>query len=117
MGPATISALKAAPEQKHRENRIKSGLTSSFDGNYSVDLTSEVFHVGRTPVDYHTTCGTTSCVTDFTGFVRDGFWDAKDVFNWFTGDEMGPKFEFEGGHPYRYEPYSWTISYPNRYTK
>ena len=117
IGPNTIQALMQSPEQRLHEGRIRKGLTSSLQGNYSVNLTfsARTFYIGHTPVDYSTTCGSAFCVTDFSAFRRDGFWDVDDLLNVFHGDTMGPKEELPGGHPYHFVPFNWTISYPNRY--
>jgi len=100
-------------EQLKREQKIRNGETTSLSGNYGVNMTTSMYHVGNTRVDYSTTCGSKSCVTDFSGFTQDGFWDVTGINN----DRMGPGGELKGGNPYPYIPFSWTISYPNPYKK
>ncbi len=113
LGPKTQALLRNNPEQLRREARIRNGLTTSLSGNYGVDMTFSMFHVGNTRVDYSSTCGSKSCVTDFSAFSQDGYWDITG----FNNDRMGPGGELPGGHPYPYVPYNWTISYPNPYKK
>lgn len=46
-----IDLLKNHPEQLYREGRIRSGATGrehGLDGNYGVDMTNYVYHIGRT---------------------------------------------------------------------
>jgi hypothetical protein len=108
LGPKTKKALEEHPDQEKRSMRIKSGKTTSDSGNYKVDMTTTIFHVGRTRVDYSTKCGSQMCTTEYTGFSRDGFWDI------FTGnDGPGPSGEFWGGTPYPYIPHRWKETYPN----
>lgn len=111
LGTGTSLALENHPEQRRRLDRIRNGETDSLSGNYAVDMTSEVFHVGQTRVDYNTTCGSKFCVTDFSGFTQDGFWDITGINN----DRMGPGGELFGGQPYPYIPHNWTRSFSNPY--
>ena len=119
LGSNIKNALTTSGEQQYRSNRIKTGQTSSLSGNYGVDLTGDVFHVGDTTVQYNTVCSDGSCTTTYTGFTRnlpdggygaDGFWD---VFG--GNDTIGPQGEFGGGTPYPYTPYEWTDTYPDPY--
>ena len=109
LGPTTTNLLKNHPEQQRREGRIRGGQTSSLSGNYGVNMESSMFHVGQTTVDYNTTCGSKSCVTNFTGFARDAFRDPLDM------ERLGLPVIEPGGTPYPYNPYNWTISYPTPY--
>ena len=77
-----------------------------------MDLTTDVFHVGKTRVDYTTACQGGSCTTTYTGFSGDGFWDANVLSPW-SHDGIGSGGELPGGTPYRYEPYIWREEYPN----
>jgi RHS repeat-associated protein len=110
LGNKTQKTLKNNPDQLKHQERIVNGQTSSLSGNYGVNLTGSMFHVGHTVVEYSTTCGTKYCLTTFTGFVHDGFWDITPG----KGDGPGPKCEL-GGTPYAYNTYSWIIVYPNPY--
>ena len=85
-------------------------------------MTGEYFHVGDTNVDYSTTFNSNgTATTTFTEFIRDGFWDPNFVSEFIGGglgidscqpDGMGPNLETSGGHPYRYVPSTFTITYP-----
>jgi hypothetical protein len=75
LGPNIIKLLLNSTKQKLSEYRIRSGKTTLLNGNYEVDMTKEMFHVGGTKVVYETTIGTAFGVTIFTAFVEDGFWD------------------------------------------
>jgi RHS repeat-associated protein len=109
LGQNTQTLIKNSPEQLYRLNRIQTGATSSLSGNYQVDMTWSVYHVGKTPVDYNTVCSGNSCTTTFTAGVRDGFWDPTQ----FSSDGAGPRGEF--GTPYAYVPFSWQDTYKNPY--
>ena len=84
-------------------------------------MTTEVFHIGNTNVDYTTTCTVSKCVTVFDDFVRDGFWDPNFIAEKTLGpfidsykpDGMGPNLEHSGGTPYRYIPMRFQITYKN----
>jgi hypothetical protein len=106
LGPTTQDAVKNSTDQQNRLTRIKQGLTTSNTGNYGVDVTSETFHVGDTPLHYNTVCNNTTCTTSFES-RGDGFWDPV-----YSADGIGPKGEFFGGTPFRYLPFQWQESYP-----
>ena len=114
LGPNAKNALRTDSTQQSKADKIKSGNSSSKKGNYKVDLTLKVFHVGRTRVDYVQTCSGSTCTTTFTGFSGDGFWDANVLTPW-THDGKGPGGEYSGGTVYDYSPYIWTEIYPNPY--
>jgi hypothetical protein len=109
LGAETQFQLRSNRRFHDAKDNLEAGNTA-MSGSFGVDLTTSGvgFHVGRTNVDYSTTCGKSSCTTTFVGFVRDGFWDVTSNKD---GDGIGPKNELNGGRPYRYKPYSWTHSY------
>lgn len=80
-------------------------------GNFSVDLTDQTFHIGRTNVDYSVTNNGTSSSVTYTLFARDGFWDPNFVaektlgivFDKYKPDGKGPNLETPGGTPYDYK--------------
>src|SRR5690606_7846557 len=119
LGPRTKDALLTSPEQMYRSDRIKTGKTESLSGNYGVDLTRRVYHVGNTTVQYETVCNDVTCTTTYIGFTRnkleggygpDGFWDIVG-----GNDTIGPEGEVLGGKPYPYSSYRWKETYPNPY--
>ncbi|MDO9052836.1 MAG: RHS repeat-associated core domain-containing protein, partial [Gallionella sp.] len=104
LGDNTNKLLRNNPRVLQAEAKIAEGATSP-NGNFAVDMRKDVFHVGKTPVDYTSKCNAQSCTTTFTAFVRDGFWDI------FSGnDRAGPQGELLG-KPYPYLPYTWTTTY------
>ena len=105
LGPNTQDAIKNSSDQQFRLNRIKQGLSTSNSGNYGVDVTSDIFHVGDTPVHYSTVCNNTTCTATFES-RGDGFWDPI-----YSADGIGPQGEF-GGTPFRYLPFQWQETYP-----
>ena len=115
IGSKTRDALISNSDQQHRAERIRTGKTLSLSGNYSVDMTDTMYHVGRTRVDYNTVCSSNSCTTTYTAFQNDGFWDARNlsIFN-SGGDGLGSKYEL-GGTPYRYAPFTWQERFKNPY--
>lgn len=78
-----------------------------IEGNFSVDLTDETFHIGRTNVDYKVSSNGQSSSVTYTLFARDGFWDV-DFIDEKAGmqksDGPGPNLERFGGTPYHYKP-------------
>jgi RHS repeat-associated protein len=80
--------------------------TVQADGNFSVDLTDETFHIGRTNVDYSVSGNGKSSSVTYTLFARDGFWD-PDFIDEKAGmqkpDGLGPNLERFGGTPYPYK--------------
>ena len=106
LGPNTQQMLIESPRMQQAIRNISNG-TSTPSGNFSVDMTGQVYHVGRTAVDYTTNCSGNRCVANFTAFKRDGFWDI------FWGeDRVGPAGEL-AGKPYPYQPFEFQIEYPN----
>ncbi|MCO6565735.1 MAG: hypothetical protein J6581_09890 [Apibacter sp.] len=92
-----------------RNKRTRNVVTKLIEGKaerktywYGIDLTNDMFHVGRTNVEYATTCNSTKCTTKFKAFVKDGFWDPIDL-----------KIELPGGKPYSYIPWEFSITYKN----
>jgi RHS repeat-associated protein len=103
-----------------KNNKIISGKTSRLQGNFSVDLTSKDFFVGRTNVNYSISVVGGIATVTYTLFVNDGFWDVDFLDeglaksgNKFTPDGMGPNLERFGGHPYPFVPVTATETFPN----
>ena len=70
LDPKRKRLLLESEEHKLRSQRIREGLTSKMEGNYGVDFTEEMFHIGRTTVHYEIVCSGNTCTTKYTGFVR-----------------------------------------------
>ncbi len=105
----TKDSIINSNDQKYRSHRIRTGQTTRLSGNYGVDVTDKMYHVGDTTVSYDTQCGVSTCTTTYTG-QGDGFWDPViDV------DGIGSGGEIPGGTPYPYDPFSWSETYPNPY--
>uniref|UniRef100_UPI000683E25C RHS repeat-associated core domain-containing protein n=1 Tax=Halomonas sp. 23_GOM-1509m TaxID=1380358 RepID=UPI000683E25C len=111
LGPNTKEALRNHPLVQRQSEALKNGTAKYDNGNLSADMTFDVFHVGRTRVDFKQECGSTTCTTTFTGFAGDGFWDANELAPW-THDGPGSGGEFSGGTTYPYKPYVWVETYP-----
>ena len=117
----TQTILHKTPEYQRVVKRLITGKAINLSGTFDVDMTTEVFHIGNTNVDYTTTCTVSKCVTVFNDFVRDGFWDPNFLAEKTLGrfmdsykpDEMGPNLERPGGTPYRYIPMKFQIRYKN----
>jgi len=120
LGNNTINALVLSGDFQSRHQRIISGKSTSLNGSFSVNLTSNIFHVGRTNVDYSIKCVPGNCSVTYDLFVRDGFWDV-DFINerflkgapLFQPDGPGPNLEMFGGTPYPYIPIRGTYTFPN----
>ena len=122
LGPNSISSLinSATFQQKHA--RITGGLTTSLTGNFSVDMTGTVFHIGRTNVNYSVQCSGDQCTVTYTLFVNDGFWDVDFVsentlgrlgIGRFQPDGRGPNLERAGGTPYAYNTATRSYTFRN----
>lgn len=105
LGPKTIKTIIGHPEQIKRLNRIINKQTPSLSGNYGIDMTDWVFHLGNTNIYYDTVCNKGNCKVTFT-CKNDGFWDITK-----SGDDgVGPNGELFG-EPYPYLPFSWSIRF------
>ena len=69
LGATTKSLLRHSERQKGALANLKSGNTDMY-GLYRVDMTSDMFHVGRTGIQYNTKCNNGMCLTTFKGFVQ-----------------------------------------------
>ncbi|MFL0106899.1 RHS repeat domain-containing protein [Tenacibaculum maritimum] len=117
--PDIKKALINSKKFNRKLSRILGGKTTSLRGNFSIDLTKEFFHVGRTNVEYSINFVMNGKIrVDFNLFINDGFWDADFIdentlgrlgVESFRPDGLGPNLERFGGIPYRYLPQ--TISY------
>lgn len=122
LGPNTINLLLNHPDFQRRHARITGGLTTSLTGNFSVDMTGDMFHVGRTNVAYSVAVNGNQCTVTYTLFVNDGFWD-PDYIDEFAGritgigrwqpDGMGPNLERLGGQPYYYNTTTRSFTFQN----
>lgn len=110
-----------SPEFQRVKNRLVSGIATHITSDFDIDLTSKIFHVGRTNVNYKTTCNGKTCTTKFTLFVDDGFWDpnvfAEKTMGHFSDDYKpdgkGPNLETKEGSPYDYIPVVIIMTYPD----
>ncbi|WP_407267092.1 RHS repeat-associated core domain-containing protein [Tenacibaculum maritimum] len=117
--PDIKKALINSKKFNRKLSRILGGKTTSLRGNFSIDLTKEFFHVGRTNIEYSINFVKNGKIrVDFNLFINDGFWDADFIdentlgrlgVESFKPDGLGPNLERFGGIPYRYLPQ--TISY------
>ncbi len=122
LGNDTINTLLNREDFLTRHNRIVSGKTTRLTGHFSVDMTSEVFHVGRTNVKYSISIIGDVCTVTYELFANDGFWDVDFVdektlgkmgFKKYQPDGPGPNLERMGGTPYAYVPVTVTSTFPN----
>lgn len=122
IGPNSIDTLLGTEDFLTRHNRITGGLTTSLSGNFSVDMTWEVFHIGRTNVDYNVVCNGDECTVTYTLFGGDGFWDPDFIdentlgrlgLPWFQPDGPGPNLERFGGTPYHYNTATRSFTFTN----
>jgi RHS repeat-associated protein len=111
LGPKSIKALLQSEEYLRVQNRLVNGQAQSLTNTFDVDLTFQgAFIVGRTNVDYATTCSSGNCTTIFRAFVRDSF-----------SDPLGLGFEYSMGgpggsgvaQPYNFIPVIFSIRYSN----
>jgi len=113
LGENTINTLLYSEEFRLRHNRIVGGKTTLLTGKFSVDLTGDIFHIGRTNIYYSIICSGGECVVKYVLFADDGFWDVDFVdenilgrmgIRKFQPDGLGPNLERFGGTPYPYIP-------------
>ena len=107
VGDEAVELLVSSTVFKNKLKKITS-QTVVPQGNFSVNLTRKVFHIGKTNVNYSVTKGVNCDIVSFELFINDGFWDP----NFFKEkknsnnvsripDGLGPNLEL-GGRPYRY---------------
>jgi hypothetical protein len=122
IGINSINTLLRTKDFEDRHQRIVDGLTILLTGNFPVDMTSEIFHIGRTNVDYSIACSADSCTVTYTLFVDDGFWDVDFVDEKVLGsfgarrfmpDGLGPNLERFGGTPFAYNPIKRSFTFKN----
>lgn len=104
-----------SPEFQRVINRLASGKANQISSSFDVNMTSKVFHIGDTNVDYETSFIGSNAYTVFTLFVRDGFWDPNVVAEALgvVADGMGPNLETKGSHPYQYVPVVLVMKFAN----
>jgi hypothetical protein len=123
LGPNTVNSLLNSRAFKYRHNRIITGQTRSLIGDFSVNMTRRVFHLGNTNVNYSIHCASGDCNVIYELFVNDGFWDVnfineKVIGDWlgkdrYQPDGLGPNLELDGGTPYPYIPTIQIYTFPN----
>jgi len=117
VGDQSTRELLSSSKFQEKHNKITSQVVEP-EGYFSVDLTKETFHIGRTGVDYSVSSNGTSSAVKYTLFTNptfgsDGFWDPdfideKVLGDWFNLDKFkpdgpGPNLERLGGTPYHYK--------------
>lgn len=109
-----------SPKFQRVINRLVSGKANRISASFDVDMTSKMFHIGDTNVDYQTSIIGSNAYTIFTIFERDGFWDPNVIAESLSGmnsdwvaDGMGPNLESEGSHPYQYVPVTLVMKFTN----
>lgn len=104
-----------SPEFRRVIDRLVSGKANQISSSFDVDMTSKVFHIGDTNVDYETTIIGSYAYTVFRLFVRDGFWDPNVVAEALgvVPDDMGPNLETKGSRPYQYVPVVLVLKFAN----
>ncbi len=75
IGDKTVSALLHNSTFINKNDRIQNGYASKMEGYFSVNMTWDVFHIGRTNVEYSISCKSQFCTVEYKMFARDGFWD------------------------------------------
>lgn len=114
LGATTKSLLRNSERQKGALVNLKSGNTD-MNGFYGVDMTSDMFHVGNTGIEYDTQCNNGMCTTTFKGFQQKDNTTGRvypDAFD----DPVDLGMEVVGGTPFAYKPYVWQETYPDNFT-
>jgi len=105
VGDQSIRELLSSAKFQEKHTKITTQIVNP-DGNFSVDLTDETFHIGRTNVDYKVGGNGNSSSVNYTLFSGDGYWDPDFIdekAGMQTPDKMGPNLERFGGIPYPYK--------------
>ena len=111
VGDASTVELLSSDKFQAKHKKITSQSVEP-EGFFSVDLTSETFHIGRTNVDYKVDGNGNSSSVNYTLFSRDGFWDPDFIdentlgrlgIKKYQPDGKGPNLERFGGTPYDYK--------------
>jgi RHS repeat-associated protein len=122
LGNITINTLINSEAFQLRHSRIVSGKTSLLSGSFSVNLTTSIFHVGRTNIKYSITVKSGVATVTYTLFDSDGFWDPDFIDEKTLGtigvsiakpDGLGPNLERFGGTPFPYIPVKVTANFKN----
>jgi hypothetical protein len=113
LGPNTKNALRNHPLVQQQSEALKAGTAKHLNDNLSVEMRGEVYHVGKTRVDFSTACQSSSCTTTYVGFSNDGFWDPIAPTGF--GDGIGGNWEIHGGTGYHYNSYSWFETYKDNF--
>ena len=115
LGAETKKELRNSDLIKNQSIALQNGTARHRNGNLSVNLTGDTFHVGRTGVVFNTICSGSSCTTGYVGFIQaangGSVASGLDSFS----DPIGLGIEVWGGTPYSYMPYSWTETYENKF--
>ena len=109
IGDNTTKRLLQHPDFVAYHHKILDGTITSKN-EFSIDMTYEIFHIGRTNVEYEFNQDDRSVTYQL--FFNDGFWDPDFIDEYFLGDKsmyfrpdgMGPNLERFGGQPYPYIP-------------
>ena len=115
VGEITTGELLNSMKFKEKNYKITSGLSTSDEGNFPVNMNSLSLHVRNTRVDYSVKRNENSNSVTYSFFGTDGFWDPDFITEktigkvplinkWTnsTPDGMGPNLERFGGTPYHY---------------
>ncbi|CAM1364292.1 RHS repeat-associated core domain-containing protein [Tenacibaculum xiamenense] len=126
LGNNSVHSLMNSSDFKYRHNRIISGKTTSSYGDFSVDLESDVYHIGETNVNYSFICSRKDCIVTYDLFVNDGFWDPDEFVEFIykitspyikiknlEPDGLGPNLELKVGKPYKYKSVQINVPFSN----
>ncbi|WP_170167505.1 phospholipase effector Tle1 domain-containing protein [Amphritea balenae] len=113
LGPQAKQALLNHQLVLRQSEALKSGTAKHLNDNLSVELREDIYHIGKTRVDFSTVCKSGSCTTTYVGFANDGFWDPLAPAGF--GDGIGGNWEALGGTGYYYLPYIWSETYKDNF--
>ena len=107
VGDSAIDAVVGSTTFQNKLEKISTQEVATT-GDFSVDITARVFHIGRTNVKYSLGRTPNSETVAFEIFANDGFWDPNFIKEKDGSknasrhpDGPGPNLEM-GGTPYRY---------------
>jgi len=116
LGAVTKKELQNSTPVINQTTALKNGTAKHINGNLSVNLTGETFHVGDTGVVFNTICSISTCETIYVGFVNSNIPGGSGITSLDSfSDPLGLGIEIWGGKPYFYKPHVWKETYPNQF--
>ncbi|MBD0726698.1 hypothetical protein B6A10_16120 [Flavobacterium sp. L1I52] len=73
------STYSQNPDFIRVSNALINGTANRITADFAIHMTTDIFHIGDSRVNYETHCADGTCTTIFTAFIGDGFRDPLDI--------------------------------------